>query len=57
MFSKKVVKYLLELLIGEGVGVGMSISRSIIVGHGGSIEYELTSDGHTSFVIVLPKGK
>lgn len=40
-----------------GTGLGLSISRNIVESNQGSLEYALTSSGHTSFVILLPAVK
>ena len=40
--------------LGEGTGLGMSISKQIVRDHKGQLNYELR-DGHTSFYIELPK--
>lgn len=40
--------------VGQGTGIGLSISRGIAEAHGGTLTYELAG-GHTSFVLRLPK--
>ena len=42
--------------LGKGTGLGLPISRSIIVKHGGSLLYDKSSQ-NTSFVITLPARK
>ena len=37
-----------------GMGLGLSLSRSIVERHGGSISASRTADGLTRFEIVLP---
>ena len=39
--------------IGEGTGLGMSISRNIVSAHNGFLDYELY-EGNTSFYIEIP---
>jgi signal transduction histidine kinase len=39
---------------GNGTGMGLSISRRIVVGHGGSIEVESTVDRGAEFRVRLP---
>ena len=39
---------------GQGTGLGLSIVRSILEGHGGSIEVSSSAPGRTRFVIELP---
>jgi PAS domain S-box-containing protein len=39
---------------GEGTGLGLSLSHSIIVGHGGTIEVESEQGKGAEFVITLP---
>jgi two-component system sensor kinase FixL len=38
----------------HGIGVGLSISRSIVEAHGGKIEVEQNSGGGTVFRVTLP---
>lgn len=40
--------------IGQGTGLGLSVSKGIAKDHGGDLEYKLL-DGHTAFVLKLPK--
>jgi two-component system sensor kinase FixL len=36
-----------------GLGVGLSISKSIVEAHGGSLRFERRATGGTSFVLTL----
>ncbi len=38
----------------KGLGLGMAIAKSIVVAHGGSIEFETAEDKGTTFHITLP---
>ena len=40
--------------VGEGTGLGLSLSRSIILEHGGTIEVESESGKGADFIITLP---
>ncbi|MCP4652163.1 MAG: GHKL domain-containing protein [Candidatus Omnitrophica bacterium] len=40
-----------------GTGLGLHVSRKIIMNHGGALEVEATSGKGTTFVVSLPKGK
>ncbi|MEO1338090.1 MAG: ATP-binding protein, partial [Myxococcota bacterium] len=39
---------------GQGLGLGLDISRKIIAAHGGQIDLESTSDQGTTFRVSLP---
>lgn len=41
---------------GKGSGLGLSVSRDIVVKHGGEITVKSVPDKGTTFTIVLPKG-
>jgi len=41
---------------GEGMGIGLDISRRIVQSHGGSIDFE-SGDGRTVFTVSLPNGR
>lgn len=38
----------------DGVGLGLSIAREIVLAHGGRIGMAETEDGHTEFIVDLP---
>ena len=40
--------------LGRGVGLGLSLSREIMTGHGGSLSYEAGPEGGACFVLSLP---
>jgi len=42
--------------VGEGTGLGLSLSRSIARGHGGDLTFS-EQDGHTCFSLILPLAK
>ena len=41
--------------VGEGMGLGLAISKKILLDHGGDLELLSTSDSGTTFRITLPK--
>jgi C4-dicarboxylate-specific signal transduction histidine kinase len=41
--------------IGQGLGLGLSICREIMVAHGGSLELDATYTAGAAFVITLPR--
>jgi signal transduction histidine kinase len=43
--------------VGEGTGLGLSVSYGIVKAHGGDIEVESQVDKGTTFVIKLPLDK
>ncbi len=43
--------------IGQGTGLGLSVSHGIVQAHGGLIEVEQTPDRGTVFTVVLPVGE
>ncbi|MBT9588523.1 hypothetical protein IV102_34620 [bacterium] len=40
--------------LGRGVGLGLSLSREIVTGHGGSLDYETGPQGGACFIVSLP---
>ena len=42
--------------VGQGLGLGLSICREIIVAHGGSLELDESYTAGACFVISLPRG-
>ncbi len=38
----------------DSTGLGLAICRTLVEAHGGSIRYQRTGDGHTTFVVELP---
>ncbi len=40
--------------VGEGMGLGLAISRKILLDHGGDLELEATSEAGTTFRLTLP---
>ncbi|MEN9581678.1 MAG: hypothetical protein RJA70_4687 [Pseudomonadota bacterium] len=40
--------------VGEGTGLGLSVSHGIVSNHGGSLSYQPSKDGGARFVVVLP---
>lgn len=40
--------------VGEGTGLGLSVSQGIVEAHGGTISVEIPAGGGTTFEIVLP---
>ena len=43
--------------VGQGTGLGLSVSHSIILAHGGTIAAGQTKEGGALFTLVLPVGK
>jgi signal transduction histidine kinase len=37
-----------------GAGLGLSIARSLVVLHGGTLNYEDTPGGGSTFIVLLP---
>ena len=48
--------YVTTRKIGEGMGLGLAISRKIVLDHGGDLELVSTSAAGTAFRISLPRG-
>lgn len=48
--------YVTTRQVGEGMGLGLAISKKILLDHGGDLELLATSDAGTTFRITLPKG-
>ena len=42
--------------IGHGMGLGLAISKKILLDHGGDLELEATSEAGTVFCLTLPRG-
>jgi signal transduction histidine kinase len=42
---------------GEGTGLGLSVTRTIVDSHGGELEFECPSEGGTSATIWLPEAQ
>ncbi len=43
--------------VGKGTGLGLSISKGIMESHKGKLIYQLSPEGHTQFILELPKTK
>ena len=43
--------------VGEGTGLGLSVSYGIVTGHGGSIEVDSEEGAGTTMTVFLPKGR
>jgi signal transduction histidine kinase len=41
----------------QGLGIGLSVARTIVTAHGGRIRVENNSDGGATFEVVIPKGR
>ena len=48
--------YVTTRKVGEGMGLGLSISKKILLDHGGDLELVETSETGTIFRMTLPKG-
>lgn len=48
--------YVTTRQVGEGMGLGLAISKKILLDHGGDLEVAETSEAGTVFRMVLPKG-
>lgn len=48
--------YVTTRQVGEGMGLGLAISKKILLDHGGDLEVAETSEAGTVFRMVVPKG-
>ena len=49
--------YVTTRKVGEGMGLGLAISKKVLLDHGGDLELAETSETGTTFRMTLPKGE